>query len=220
MTGFSRDEVVGKTAVELGHLDRRAARRDRWRALQPGRSRRARGPASDQGRAVAHAGARQRPHRLRRRALPGHRRDRRDRAARDRGGAATERGAGARARRRAGGADGRGARRGLDLAGSRLPRDARQPNRARAAAQRRTGRTCRRRPPTRPPPALQGVRERSGGRRRAAAAAARRARRRGAKLRRGDPLRRRAGRFTCTAAPCRCAIRAARRAARSAPSST
>ena len=43
---------------------------------------------------------------------------------------------------------------------------------------------------------------------------------RGAELRRGGPLRRRAGRCTSTAAPSRCATRAARRAARSAPSST
>ena len=89
---------------------------------------------------------RQRPHRLRRRALPGQRGDRRDRAARDRGRAAAERGAGARARRRARGADGRGAGRRLDRAGPRLPRGARQSHRARAAAQRRRDRTSRRRP--------------------------------------------------------------------------
>ena len=106
--------------------------------------------------------------------------DRRDRAARHRGRAAAERGAGARARRRARGADGRGAGRRVDLPRPRMPRDARQSSRARAPAQ-RSG----------PEPvedggrpdghaALQGVRGRRGGSARGAPAAASCAWRRGA----------------------------------------
>ena len=151
LTGFSREEVIGKTAVELGIWTAGAARRGRRAASARRRPPRAEIPyRTKDGRALTLL-HRQRAHRFRRRALPGQRGDRRDRAARDRGRGAAERGAGARARRRAGGADGRGARRRLDRAGPRLPRDARQPDRARAACAATRGRTCRRRPPIRPP---------------------------------------------------------------------
>ena len=153
--------------------------------------------------------------------LPDQRRDRRDRAPRDRGRVATERGAGPRARRRARGADGRRARRGVDRAGSATA--------ARCAAIGRGASCCastegQNLSKTADDPtatrALQGVRERAwrfrptisrcSGRR--AASRCETTRRRSAST---------TGRWsTCTAARSRCAIRAARRADRSAPSST
>ena len=133
------------------HLDRRANAPRSSSPLHAARDGQQPSSVSDQGRAAPRAGGRQRAHRLRRRALSGERGDRRDGAPRQRGRVAAERGAGARACRRARGADGRGAGRGVDLAGPRLPRDARQSRRTRALAHATRVRISRRRPTTRRP---------------------------------------------------------------------
>ena len=85
MTGYTREEVVGKSTVELGIWTAGAARRRSSRPLlQAGRAEVDIPFRTKDGRR-AHAGGRQRPHRLRRRALPDHGRDRRDGAPRGRG---------------------------------------------------------------------------------------------------------------------------------------
>src|SRR6185436_17899065 len=138
-----------------------------------------RGALSAQGRPGPHPGDRLRAHTVRRGALSGQCGDRRDRTPRERGGAEGQRGAGEVPRGRAGGADGRRPRWRLDLAGSRLPRGARQPHGTRAAAHRGGKEPVQDRPRSGFHSTLQGVRGPGGAPPRGAPSAARGARRRG-----------------------------------------
>ena len=196
MTGFSREEVIGKSTVDLGIWTARAAGRRSWpRCARPRRAEVDVPYRTKDGRPLTLA------HRQLARidfggepCLVNVATDVTERRAAEAALRESEaRGPGA--RRRAGGADGRRAGRRLDRAGSRLPRGARQPDGARAAAPRRGGRTCRK---TAADPtadlALQGLRQRDR-RCRPTELPLQRAARGvgGAKPRGGDPLRRRAG---------------------------